>query len=309
MLPYPFSTILFVWGDPIYVPRDARGEALERERLRAGADDDRPHGGSGQDGMWRLIYNLLVLAALPFFVPSPRTETKIRHNFAERLFPQRASERLKRAVWIHAASVGEAVVAENLIGFLRPRADNPFVITTNTYYTRDLLRRKLGGVGGRLLPALRPPFFHRALHGRLADFAALVLVETEIWPNLIWRPRAGAYPSLSSTAAFPTGPFGRYRRLAFFFKGLLSSVDLVIAQSEEHARRFMSLGMSPSRVVSTGNLKYYREPGRLPAAGAREEYCHLREHQGERASHPYSRHRGAEARVSATRGFSLRPRE
>ncbi len=51
----------------------------------------------------------------------------------------------------------------------------------------------------------------------------------------------------------------RYKRLSFFLGSVLSAVDCVLAQSEEHARRFISLGISPSRVITTGNLKYYRE--------------------------------------------------
>ena len=44
----------------------------------------------------------------------------------------------------------------------------------------------------------------------------------------------------------------------------LESVDLVLAQSDEHARRFVSLGVDPARVVVTGNLKYYREIRDIP---------------------------------------------
>ncbi|MGD0229389.1 MAG: glycosyltransferase N-terminal domain-containing protein, partial [Syntrophorhabdales bacterium] len=95
--------------------------------------------------MWRLIYNLLVHSALPFFVLFALTRKKIRRNFFERLFPVPVDDRLKDAIWIHAASVGEAVVAENFLSYARTMARNDFIITTNTYYTRDLLRKKFGG--------------------------------------------------------------------------------------------------------------------------------------------------------------------
>jgi 3-deoxy-D-manno-octulosonic-acid transferase len=52
---------------------------------------------------------------------------------------------------------------------------------------------------------------------------------------------------------------GRYRRLSFFLRTLFTSLDLVLAQSDEHAERFISLGVDPARVVVTGNLKYYRD--------------------------------------------------
>jgi 3-deoxy-D-manno-octulosonic-acid transferase len=220
--------------------------------------------------MRRLIYNLLVWAALPIFAPFSLANGKIRRNFSERIFPRRAGDGLKGAIWIHAASVGEAVVAENLMAFLRARAAGPFVVTTNTYYTRDMLRRTLGGSAQVFSLPFDLPFSIRRFMGA-AGFAALVLVETELWPNLIWGASRRNIPVIIVNGRISDRAFPRYRRLAFFFKGLFDSVDLVIAQSEAHAERFIALGMDPSKVVAAGNLKYYRDPGRLPAARAERD--------------------------------------
>ncbi len=220
--------------------------------------------------MRRLIYSLLVWAALPIFAPFFLAKAKIRRNFSERIFPKPAGDGLKRAIWIHAASVGEAVVAENLMGFLRPRTPSPFVVTTNTYYTRDMLRRTLGGSAQVFSLPFDLSFSIRRFIGE-ADFAALILVETELWPNLIWGASRRNIPVIIVNGRISDRAFPRYRRLAFFFKGLFDSVDLVIAQSEAHAERFVSLGADPSKVVAAGNLKYYRDPGRLPPARAERD--------------------------------------
>ena len=208
--------------------------------------------------MWKLIYNLLVHSALPFFIPFGLARKKIRRNFFERLVPEPPGKALAEPLWIHAASVGEAFIAENFVNYVRPKVKNDFIVTTNTYYTRDLLRKRLQGSIAVFSLPFDLPYSIRRFIGTSA-FAALLLVETEIWPNLIWSAKRMGIPVLIINGRISDATLARYRRVSFFLKSVLSSVDLVLAQSEEQAQRFVSLGMAPSKVVNTGNLKYYRE--------------------------------------------------
>jgi 3-deoxy-D-manno-octulosonic-acid transferase len=218
--------------------------------------------------MWKLIYNLLIHAALPFFTAYSLTNKKIRTNFAERMFPAPAPSGLRDPIWIHAASIGEGVIAQNLVAYARKEMENDFVITTNTFYTRDMLRPRMAGAATVLsLPFDVPSAISRFIGP--ARFAALLLVETEIWPNLIWTAKRRHIPVVIINGRISDSTVGRYRRLSFFLRSVLASVDCVLAQSEEHARRFISLGIDPSRVITTGNLKYYRE-GAAGAAGTKE---------------------------------------
>jgi len=220
--------------------------------------------------MWRLIYNLLAHSALPFFVPFGLAQKKMRPNFFERLAPEPPDKALIEPVWIHAASVGEAFIAENLVNYVRPRVKNDFIITTNTYYTRDLLRKRFqGSIPVFSLPFDLPFSLGRFMGGR--SFAALLLVETEIWPNLIWSAKRRQIPVLIVNGRISDAALVRYRRFSFFMKSVLSSLDLVLAQSEEHARRFVSLGMAASKVVNAGNLKYYREIKKPTRTGPKEQ--------------------------------------
>lgn len=219
--------------------------------------------------MWRLIYNLLVYSALPFFILFGLARKKIRRNFFERLAPEPPDKALTKPIWIHAASVGEAFIAENFVNYVRPKVKNDFIITTNTYYTRDLLRKRFQGSIAVFSLPFDLSYSIRRFIGTSA-FAALLLVETEIWPNLIWSARRRRIPVLIINGRISDATLVRYRRLSFFLKSVLSSVDLVLAQSEEQAQRFVSLGMAPSKVVNTGNLKYYREIKRLPRTGPKE---------------------------------------
>ena len=169
----------------------------------------------------------------------------------ERAFPAPLRGASTDVVWIHAASLGEAVIAENLVGFMRRWVPNPFLITTNTPYTRDLLRKKLGdNVQIRSLPFDLSYSINRFM--KSSTFAALLLIETEIWPNLIWIARSRRIPVIVVNGRISDATIGRYRRLAFFLKKVLASVDVVLAQSEEQARRFVSLGIPPAQVHQHG---------------------------------------------------------
>jgi 3-deoxy-D-manno-octulosonic-acid transferase len=213
--------------------------------------------------MWKIIYNLGVLAALPAFTILSLLKPKLRRNFIERLLPSPSSSTVVPSIWIHAASLGESVIARSLVARLSQVTKLSFVITTNTHYTRDLLRSQLG----HTVEIVSAPFdlplsIHRFMKGR--SFAALVLVETEIWPNLIWNAKAKNIPVIIVNGRISDSTVGRYRRLSFFLSHVLESVDLILAQSIEHAGRFVSLGVDPEKIVTTGNLKYYRDLSDLP---------------------------------------------
>lgn len=208
--------------------------------------------------MWKLAYNLVLHAFFPIFAAFATTNRKIRKTFFERVFPPPASDAVGDAIWVHAASLGEAVIAENFINYVAEKTTCPFVITTNTYYTRDLLRKKFQ----QHVPVFSLPFDLPCSINRFIGTArvrALLLIETEIWPNLIWMAKDRGIPVIIVNGRISDSTIHRYKRLSFFLKSVLTSVDLVLAQSEEQARRFISLGMEPSRVIDTGNLKYYRK--------------------------------------------------
>ena len=220
--------------------------------------------------MWKLIYNIGVHCAFPFFALIALTKKKIRKTFVQRLYIHRAPE-MHDVLWIHAASVGEAVIAENLVNYMSSRkAFSRFVITTNTDYTHDLLTRRLDGRAGVLyLPFDLPGAIRRFMNR--STFEALILVETEIWPNLIWAAHARGLPVIIMNGRISDRTKKNYRSLSFFLKHVLSSIDLVLAQSQEQAKRFISIGMDPSRVRDVGNLKYYRFFDRSPGSERKEE--------------------------------------
>jgi 3-deoxy-D-manno-octulosonic-acid transferase len=214
--------------------------------------------------MWKLIYNVLLNAALPVFIPIALAKQKIRKSLLERLWGTTRPADLTDAVWIHAASVGEAVIAQNMITYMDRRYGiKKFLVTTNTYYTRDFLRKKIGEKIAVFSLPFDLGYSLRHFMGQ-SVFRALIIVETELWPNLIWQAKRKGIPIFVINGRISNETFASYRRFSFFLKAVFSEITCVLAQSEEHRNRFVSLGMDPARVHNTGNLKYYKE---LPDAG------------------------------------------
>jgi 3-deoxy-D-manno-octulosonic-acid transferase len=87
----------------------------------------------------------------------------------------------------------------------------------------------------------------------------LLIIETELWPNLIWQVKKQTVPVIIVNGRISDRTFKNYLTFSFFMKSVLSHVDLVLAQSEEHRERFIRIGMDPARVIATGNIKYFRE--------------------------------------------------
>jgi len=146
--------------------------------------------------MWKYLYNVAVHAALPFFTAFGLFNRKVRKNLGERLLPGGIDGGPRDLVWVHAASLGEAAIAQNLvqqIGVQIPQTR--FLITTNTYYARDLLKGRIGGdVIVRSLPLDLPFSINRFMRG--STFRGLILIETELWPNLLWKAHRQKIPTI-----------------------------------------------------------------------------------------------------------------
>jgi len=208
--------------------------------------------------MWKITYNLFAHLALPIFIIYGLTRKKIRKNLFERLSATTKKTPFNDALWIHAASVGEAAIAENLIHYMRKNTNiRHFVVTTNTYYTKDMLRVRFGNN----IPVFSLPLDLSYLINRFiasSHFKAIVIIETEIWPNLIWQAKKRSIPIFIVNGRISDHTITTYRRFSSFLSSVLNHVEHVAAQSNTHKERFVSIGMNPQKVTSTGNIKYYR---------------------------------------------------
>lgn len=212
--------------------------------------------------MPRWLYSLLLRALLPFamlgFAWRGWRHPEYRGGLRERLglsLPRRTDQ----PVWLHAASVGEAQALAPLLRTLQAR-HLPLLVTVGTPTGVQHARRLFGAqcavqAAPLDLPGATARFF-RATRPR-----AGVLVEGELWPNLVAAAGAAGVPLVLVSGRISARSLGRHQRLASaLMRDTVRAFARIGAQDESSRKRFVALGADPDRVSVTGNLKLDQDP-------------------------------------------------
>jgi 3-deoxy-D-manno-octulosonic-acid transferase len=215
----------------------------------------------------RRLYTLLLYLALPF-----ASLIVLARGLREREYWRGWRERFGIGVagagggiWVHAVSVGEVQVAALLVRALRERAPRLEVtLTCATPTGRGLARSLLPDIAVSYAPYDLPGSVQRYL-ARVRP-RLLVLIESELWPNLLHELQRAATPTLIASARISARSSERYRRLPGLLRAALQGGVWVAAQSEADAQRFIALGVPAGRVSVVGNLKFDRGPSADTAA-------------------------------------------
>lgn len=157
-------------------------------------------------------------------------------------------------IWVHAVSVGETRAAEPLIEALRARYPRKRVLLTHMTPTGRETGQALFGDG---VTRCYLPYDYPGAVGRfLAHFRpqAGILMETEIWPNLIHGCRARGVPLYLVNARLSEKSYAGYRRIARFVRASFAGLAAVAAQTADDAQRLAVLGARDVRV--TGSIKF-----------------------------------------------------
>jgi len=219
------------------------------------------------------LYSFLLAVAFvfsaPFYLWKGRGTGKYLRTLADRMGrrPEDMPQAGGPSIWIHAVSVGEVLAARILVQPLKARFPGHRVFVSTTTLTGNAVARDtVRGADGVFFA----PFDFARPVARVLDRldpALLVLVETEIWPNLIHHARRrGARIAVINGRISPRS-FPRYRRVRPLLRHVLAEVDLFLMQGDAHRARMLEMGAPPERVHVVGNLKYdaVREP-EAPAA-------------------------------------------
>lgn len=199
------------------------------------------------------------------------------------------------SAWVHAVSVGEAIAAEPLVdGLRRMYPDLPVTMTTVTETGARIVRERFAGVAThRFFPLDFPGAAARVVAA--INPAFLVCMETELWPNTLRIVARRGAPVMIANGRLSDRSFRGYRLARPLLRPMLEDVRVFAMQSEEDARRMITLGASPERVFVTGNIK--TEP-RPDAAGSVELWHRLLGlGSGQRIWIAGSTHRGEEEAV------------
>lgn len=178
-------------------------------------------------------------------------------------YRQRLSERLgywpampEGALWIHAVSVGETIAAKPLIErWLTEHPSIPIIVTTMTPTGSETVRKLYGE---RVQHAYLPwDIIHiqRKLVKRLKP-KLLVIMETELWPNLIRACSEAKVPTLVANARLSKKSARGYQRLATLTQPMLQSISGIAAQYNADGERFTALGVTGQQLQITGSIKF-----------------------------------------------------
>lgn len=157
---------------------------------------------------------------------------------------------------IHAVSVGETVAAIPLVKALREAY--PALSITMTTMTPTGSQRLLSDLGDQVqhvyLPYDLPCAMRRFLHQVRPKI--FIIMETELWPTLITLLSQRKIPIIIANARLSARSAAGYKKIAPLMKGLLKRLTLVAVQNEEDGKRFIALGLKPSQLKVTGNIKF-----------------------------------------------------
>ncbi|HLA79043.1 MAG TPA: 3-deoxy-D-manno-octulosonic acid transferase [Vicinamibacteria bacterium] len=211
--------------------------------------------------MYSLYSALLALAfmlAVPYFLWKGRATGKYRVSFRERMgsLPPDLNPDRTPSIWIHAVSVGEVLTARVLLGPLRERFPQLRLVVSTTTVTGHSVARS--GLGEADALFFAPFDFRGPVRKALASVnpRLLLLMETELWPNLIHEARRAGVRIVVANGRLSAGSCGRYRRIRFLLRHVLAEVDLFLMQGSAHAERARAIGAPPDRVRVAGNLKF-----------------------------------------------------
>ena len=160
------------------------------------------------------------------------------------------------SIWVHAVSVGEVLTARALLPELRERYPRLRIFLSTTTMTGQQIARNnlqyvdevfyfpfdLGFIVKRTLRLVKPRLF--------------IMMETEIWPNLLRACHRAGVRTVLVNGRISSRSYPRYQLVRPFFRRVLRHVDRFCMQSEESARRIVDIGAPRERVTVTGSLKF-----------------------------------------------------
>ena len=212
----------------------------------------------------KVVYNLLFAAVYPFLLPGFLVRMLRRGGYAARmgdrfaLYPEKVRGALLEggSVWVHAVSVGEVQVAGQLMReWRRVEPSVRFVFSTTSSTGWKMAEKE---VSERDILVYNPLDFPNFVKSALktARPRAIILTESEIWPNFIWTARRYRIPVFLVNARVSDRSAPRYRAGRWFFGDVLSSFTRIFAQSDLDASRLEAAGAPEKKVEVTGSFKF-----------------------------------------------------
>ena len=201
-----------------------------------------------------ILYFLAPIVFIRLWIRSPEHRKSTRERFGQ----GKPSLPSGRVFWIHAVSFGEVQAARPLIQALRKRwPDLHLLVTTTTITGAAQVQNTLVDAYG--VVHCYAPYDLPGVVGRFLDRVApqiLILMETELWPNLIFACKSRGIPVVLANARLSEKSARGYRRFRSLTQETVRNLCLIAVQSQADRDRFVSLGAFREQIQITGNLKF-----------------------------------------------------
>ena len=216
--------------------------------------------------MARFIYSLIFTLLLPFILIRLAMRARKAPAYGERwlerfgIFTKPNFTQSKKAIWFHTVSVGEFIAAVPLIEqVMTADLDRPIVITTTTPTGSEQVKKRFKSeLGKRVFHVYLPydlPWLLKGFLKRLNP-ELLVILETELWPNLIHCCHQHGTKVLVANARLSEKSAKGYAKLAKLSAQMLGQIDCLAVQNETDGKRFVEVGMPVDNMTVTGSIKF-----------------------------------------------------
>lgn len=208
--------------------------------------------------MIRSIYSILLYLATPFFLrklyksqgDKPPYGSRWREHFG--ICPPLQH---RHPIWIHAVSVGEVIAATQLVKAIQQDYPEQAILVTTTTSTGAAQAEKLSGlVEHRYMPLDFSWAIRQFL--RITQPKALLIMETELWPNTLAQARLAKLPVYVLNARLSERSCRRYKEVQPLFNIVKDNIDHLLCQHDDDAQRFLQLGLREEQVAVTGSIKF-----------------------------------------------------
>ena len=217
----------------------------------------------------RILYNIAFIIFGIIYFPYLVVKGKTHKNFMQKFafLPKKITD-LKKPVWIHGVSVGEAVLAVKLARAVKKKFPEKRIIASTTTETgMDIISRQGVGIidGVFYYPFDISVIVRRAV--RLIDPQAYIMIETEIWPNLLACLAKKNIPAIIVNGRISDNSFKNYRKIKFVTRRVFRNITYFCMQSERDVERIKELGANENSTCVSGNMKF---DGEMPRRGEKE---------------------------------------
>ncbi|HKZ18142.1 MAG TPA: 3-deoxy-D-manno-octulosonic acid transferase [Geobacteraceae bacterium] len=168
-------------------------------------------------------------------------------------------------IWVHAVSVGETIAVKTLLKAIKERFPQKKIVLSNVTETGRSISLKLAEADLCIYFPFDYGFAARRAISSVSP-SLIIIVETEIWPNFLRAARKCNVPVILANGRISDKSFKSYNRLKWVFRRVLRDFSALCMQTQEDARRIISMGAQSSRVYVSKNLKYD-----VPVAGISQQ--------------------------------------